>query len=134
MANTTPSIDDDHLPELTRRQEEILSLIIRAYTQNPEPISSKLLAEQIELNVSSATIRNEMAALEEMGYISQPHTSAGRVPSQKGYRYFVKRLLNNGDLDIAEQTRINERLQSLPRPARSSRRQWRHRAGSSISN
>ncbi|NJO84742.1 MAG: HTH domain-containing protein, partial [Blastochloris sp.] len=106
--------DDAILPELTRRQEEILAYIVRAYTQTPEPVSSKFLAESYQLSVSSATIRNEMAALEELGYISQPHTSAGRVPTEIGYRYFVKRLLNAADLTTAEQERITERLQSLP--------------------
>src|SRR5690349_1185407 len=100
--------DNAQLPELTRRQEEILSQIIRAYTQNPEPVSSKLLVESYNLTVSSATIRNEMAALEELGYITAPHTSAGRVPTENGYRYFVKRLINVSDLSNSEQTRIAE--------------------------
>jgi heat-inducible transcriptional repressor len=108
------STDDTHLPELTRRQEEILSLIIRAYTNTPEPVSSKYLVETAALGFSSATIRNEMAVLEELGYISAPHTSAGRIPTEIGYRYFVKRLINAGDLSAAEQTRITEKMQSLP--------------------
>ncbi|MBE2267120.1 MAG: heat-inducible transcription repressor HrcA [Anaerolinea sp.] len=106
--------DDAHLPELTRRQEEILSLIVRAYTQQPEPVSSKLLVEKFGLGYSSATVRNEMATLEELGYIAQPHTSAGRVPTQIGYRYFVRRLLNVTDISTTEQARISERLQSTP--------------------
>lgn len=116
--------DDAHLPELTRRQEEILSLIIRVYTEMPEPVSSKSLAENPELDVSSATIRNEMAVLEELGYISAPHTSAGRVPTESGYRYFVKRLINAGDLPRAEQTRISERFQDSPLATE----QWMRRA------
>lgn len=106
--------DEVESPELTRRQEEILSLIIRAYTQHPEPVSSKHLVEAYNLNFSSATIRNEMAALEEKGYIAAPHTSAGRVPTESGYRYFVKRLLTMNDLSAAEQTRIAQRLQEQP--------------------
>jgi heat-inducible transcriptional repressor len=106
--------DDPQLPELTRRQEEILSLIVRAYTQNPEPVSSKYLVDTTGLSVSSATIRNEMAILEELGYIAAPHTSAGRIPTENGYRYFVKRLLNAGNLTTAEQTRIAEKFQSAP--------------------
>jgi len=110
-----PTLSDEaQLPELTRRQEEILSLIIRAYTHSPEPISSKYLVETFNLGLSSATIRNEMAALEDLGYISAPHTSAGRVPTENGYRYFVKRLINVSDLTAAEQTRITEKLSSLP--------------------
>jgi heat-inducible transcriptional repressor len=106
--------DDSHLPELTRRQEEILSLIIRAYTNTPEPVSSKYLADSFSLNVSSATIRNEMAVLEELGYIAAPHTSAGRVPTENGYRYFVKRLITPNDLTTAEETRIAEKLNKTP--------------------
>jgi heat-inducible transcriptional repressor len=106
--------DDSHLPELTRRQEEILSFIIRAYTDTPEPVSSKYLAENFNLNVSSATIRNEMSVLEELGYIYAPHTSAGRVPTEIGYRYFVKRLITPNDLSAAETTRIAEKLNILP--------------------
>jgi heat-inducible transcriptional repressor len=83
------TVDAGNLPELTRRQEEILGLIVRAYTNTPEPISSKYLLETFNLSVSSATIRNEMVVLEELGYISAPHTSAGRVPTENGYRYFV---------------------------------------------
>jgi heat-inducible transcriptional repressor len=108
------NVDETHLPELTRRQEEILSLIVRAYTQQPEPVSSKNLVEAFNLSYSSATVRNEMAALEEFGYISAPHTSAGRVPTQNGYRYFVKRLISPTDLSPIEQTRISEKLQSTP--------------------
>lgn len=105
------TLDDTQLPELTRRQEEILSLIVRTYTQSPEPVSSKYLAENCGLNVSSATIRNEMAVLEDLGYVAAPHTSAGRIPTESGYRYFVKRLLDSGDLSPAEQARITERFQ-----------------------
>lgn len=112
MPTTTP--DDAHLPELTRRQEEILSLIVRSYIQSPEPVSSKLLAERYGQSISSATIRNEMAVLEKLGYISAPHTSAGRIPTENGYRYFVKRLITASDLTAAEETRIAEKLQSTP--------------------
>src|SRR5678816_3880667 len=96
------SIDASQLPELTRRQEEILTLIVRNYTQAVEPVASKQLVET--LGVSSATIRNEMAVLEELGYVSAPHTSAGRIPTEMGYRYFVKHLVKSGDLTNAEQT------------------------------
>ncbi|MBZ0290065.1 MAG: heat-inducible transcriptional repressor HrcA [Anaerolineae bacterium] len=107
-------IDDLETPELTRRQEEILSLIVRAYTQSPKPVSSQYLVETFNLNFSTATIRNEMAALEEKGYIAAPHTSAGRIPTESGYRYFVRRLLTLNDLGSAEQTRIAQRLHEQP--------------------
>jgi heat-inducible transcriptional repressor len=107
-------IDETHLPELTRRQEEILALVVRTYTEHPEPVSSKYLVEHFQLNFSSATIRNEMAALEDLGYIAAPHTSAGRIPTESGYRYFVRRLLNAVDLDVLEQSRISTKLGSQP--------------------
>lgn len=90
----TPS-DAAALPELTERQEKILALIIREYTNKPEPVGSKFLAETYLVNLSSATIRNEMARLEELGLLAAPHTSAGRVPTEVGYRYFVRRLLSD---------------------------------------
>jgi heat-inducible transcriptional repressor len=108
------TIDETHLPELTRRQEEILALIVRTYTENPEPVSSKYLVEHFPLNFSSATIRNEMVVLEDLGYIIAPHTSAGRVPTESGYRYFVRRLLKSGDLDANEQSRISTKMGSHP--------------------
>lgn len=106
--------NDQQLPELTRRQEEILSLIIEAYTRTPEPISSKYLVEQHQLSISSATVRNEMARLEEMGYIVAPHTSAGRIPTARGYRYFVRGLMNTSALSLNERNHINARFNELP--------------------
>ncbi|PJF35881.1 MAG: heat-inducible transcription repressor HrcA [Candidatus Thermofonsia Clade 1 bacterium] len=88
-------LDAAGLPELTERQEKILALIIREYTNKPEPVGSKFLAETYLSNLSSATIRNEMARLEELGLLAAPHTSAGRVPTEVGYRYFVRRLLSD---------------------------------------
>ncbi|MBZ0295768.1 MAG: heat-inducible transcriptional repressor HrcA [Anaerolineae bacterium] len=106
--------DAVELPELTRRQEEVLSLIIKTYTESPDPVSSKYLYETFQLNFSTATIRNEMAVLEEKGYIRAPHTSAGRIPTEDGYRYFVRRLLTISDLTTSEQTDITHKLQTLP--------------------
>ncbi len=106
--------DDTELPELTRRQEEILSLIIQSYTHSPEPVSSKYLVEAYQLNFSTATVRNEMAVLEEKGYVKAPHTSAGRVPTEDGYRYFVKRLLTITELSAGEQNSITHKLQASP--------------------
>jgi heat-inducible transcriptional repressor len=106
--------DNAHLPELTRRQEEVLALVVRSYTHKPDPVSSKHLKETYDLNYSAATIRNELAALDEMGYITAPHTSSGRVPTERGYRYFVKRLLSPDSLTVAEQTYIAERFKNLP--------------------
>lgn len=102
------------LPELTERQEAILSLIVREYIRLAQPIASRTLAEAYELGVSSATIRNEMAILEEHGLVFAPHTSAGRVPTQKGYRYFVHRLLTDADLPPADRRRITQAFREVP--------------------
>lgn len=107
-------MDANPLPPLTRRQEQILTLIVRAYTAKAEPVSSKALADSAGLGVSPATIRNEMSVLEELGYINAPHTSAGRVPSQAGYRYYVKYLLGASDLPNADKQLIADRIQSAP--------------------
>ena len=76
--------------QLTERQEKILNSLIQEYIGIAEPISSNLIKERCGLDVSPATIRNDLQELTEMGYINQPHTSAGRVPTNKGYKYFVE--------------------------------------------
>lgn len=83
------------------RKEQILKAIIKEYIFGAEPVSSKTIVNRYGLNVSSATIRNEMAALESLGYIKQPHISSGRVPAASGYRYYVDFLM--GDDDIIEE-------------------------------
>lgn len=107
-----PDLPD--LPNLTERQEYILSLIVREYTRDPQPVASKTLVERFELSVSSATVRNEMVLLEEEGLIYAPHTSAGRVPTQQGYRYFVHRLLRGGDLSAQERRQIAREFRQAP--------------------
>ena len=111
------TIDASQLPELTKRQEEILALVIRTYTSKLEPVSSKQIVETSELGVSSATIRNEMSVLEELGYIIAPHTSAGRIPTENGYRYFVQRIADNNmnTLTDFEEKHIASRFHSLPK-------------------
>lgn len=84
--------------ELSERQKLILALVIRDYIDNAQPVGSQHLVEGYNLNVSSATVRNEMMALTDMGYLRQPHTSAGRVPSEEGYRYFVRQLMGHTEL------------------------------------
>lgn len=75
--------------ELDERKQKILEAIIHNYMESGEPVGSRTVSKFTDLNLSSATIRNEMADLEEMGYILQPHTSAGRIPSDKAYRLYV---------------------------------------------
>lgn len=78
------------------RQEQILKAIVEEYVKMAEPVPSKVLVESYDLGVSPATVRNEMAALESGGYIRQPHTSAGRVPTEKGYSYYISRFAKSG--------------------------------------
>lgn len=84
------------------RKKKILKAIIQEYTKNAAPVSSQLIAEKKNVSVSPATIRNEMAILEEWGYIAQPHTSAGRVPTIKGYQYYIDHFLTERDLSKRE--------------------------------
>ena len=86
--------------ELDKRKMRILKSIVRIYLETGEPVGSRTLSKDERLNVSPATIRNEMADLEEMGYIVQPHTSAGRVPTDKGYRFYVDRLMDESDKQV----------------------------------
>ena len=92
--------------DLTPRQQTMLVFVIREYVESAKPVSSKMLAEKYGLDYSPATIRAELARLEEMGYLTHPHTSAGRMPTDRGYRYFVQRLMGEVDLPITEQRMI----------------------------
>lgn len=88
--------------ELDERKIKILDAIIRNYLATGEPVGSRTISKFTDLNLSSATIRNEMSDLEELGYILQPHTSAGRIPSDKGYRFYVDHLMQEKDREVAE--------------------------------
>ncbi|NTV90454.1 MAG: heat-inducible transcription repressor HrcA, partial [Clostridiales bacterium] len=106
---------------LDERKRRILQAIIDDYINTAEPIGSRTIARKHELGLSSATIRNEMADLEDMGFLAQPHTSAGRVPSDKGYRLYVDQLMpvveiTHEEADairIAMEVRINEMSQLI---------------------
>lgn len=88
--------------ELDERKIKILDAVIRNYLATGEPVGSRTISKYTDLNLSSATIRNEMADLEELGYIVQPHTSAGRIPSDKGYRFYVDHLMQEKDREVKE--------------------------------
>jgi heat-inducible transcriptional repressor len=94
MANDNLELDD--------RKVKILDAVIRNYLETGEPVGSRTISKYTDLNLSSATIRNEMADLEELGYIIQPHTSAGRIPSDKGYRFYVDHLMQEKDREVSE--------------------------------
>ncbi len=96
--------------QLTKRQEMLLGLIVHEYVSVPVPVSSKQLVNSYEVNVSSATVRNDMAILEELGLIKSPHTSAGRVPTESGYRYFVQRIIRDTNLSHTEQRTIQHQF------------------------
>ena len=88
--------------ELDERKRKILKAIIKTYMETGEPVGSRTISKYADLNVSSATIRNEMSDLTDMGYIVQPHTSAGRIPSDKGYRLYVDMLMEEKEHEITE--------------------------------
>lgn len=88
--------------QLDERKTKILNAIIRNYLETGEPVGSRTISKYTDLNLSSATIRNEMSDLEEMGYILQPHTSAGRIPSDKGYRFYVDHLMEEKNREVSE--------------------------------
>jgi heat-inducible transcriptional repressor len=94
------------MSELTPRQATILGLVVREYVRSATPVSSRALVDRYGLDVSTATVRNELARLEESGYLTHPHTSAGRVPTQMGYRRFVERLLGEDELPLQERRTI----------------------------
>jgi heat-inducible transcriptional repressor len=96
--------------KLTGRQKTLLGLIIREHVDTTAPVGSKGLREKYGLPLSTATIRNEMAVLTERGFIRQPHTSAGRVPTEEGYRYFVQQLMGEVELPLVEQNTISHQF------------------------
>lgn len=95
---------------LTERQQQILSLVVRSHIETGAPVGSKTLVTRYNLDVSSATVRNEMATLGELGYLTQLHTSAGRIPTELGYRYFVQKLLGEFHLPLHEQQMIRHQF------------------------
>ena len=90
------------ISELSERKKTILYSIIKTYLETGEPVGSRTISKYTDLNLSSATIRNEMSDLEEMGYIFQPHTSSGRIPTDKGYRFYVDNLMSEKEREIQE--------------------------------
>jgi len=98
--------------ELTERKLKILQTIITDFIRNAEPVGSRTLSKLLDMDISPATIRNEMSDLEEMGYLYHPHTSSGRVPSDKAYRLYVNSLMDKYELASGEKQRIKRELRS----------------------
>ena len=96
--------------ELSERKRQILKVVVEDYIRTAEPVGPKTIAARMGGSVSSATIRNELAELVEQGYLEQPHTSAGRIPSPKGYRLYVNELMERQKLSLAETEKINQSL------------------------
>ncbi len=115
---------------LTIRQKKILSLIMHEHIASAEPVGSKNLVQKYKMDLSSATVRNEMAALTEAGLLRQPHTSAGRIPTEEGYRYFVGQLMNETTLPSAMRATINHQFSQMS----SDIRQWMRLAASVLAN
>ena len=99
--------------DLSERERQVLSIIIQAYVMNAAPVGSRYIAKNYNLGLSDATIRNVMADLEDEGYISQPHTSAGRIPTDKGYRYYVDLIMRVQRIDEEEKERIDRNFKLL---------------------
>lgn len=115
---------------LSGRQDTILALIVHEYVATAQPIGSERLVGEFNLEVSSATVRNDMANLTEAGLLRQPHTSAGRVPTEEGYRYFVRRLLGDTDLPMEDKRRISHQFHQ----ARSEVDEWLQLAAAILAN
>ena len=96
--------------ELTARKKEILKVVTERYINSAEPVGSKFIAQAMGGRLSSATIRNELADLVELGYLEQPHTSAGRIPSPRGYRLYVNELMERRSVSDQEAAQISEAL------------------------
>ena len=104
MSNKNHALDD--------RKKKVLQAIVEEYVNTAEPVSSSSLTNNYDLNYSSATIRNEMADLEKAGYLEKTHTSSGRIPSEKGYRYYVDELLKDDNISLEEIKYISDKLET----------------------
>src|SRR3972149_3846633 len=104
-------------PALDARKGRILAAIIQEYIHSAEPVASEVVVRRSGVEVSSATVRHEMAVLEEMGFLSQPHTSAGRIPTDRAYRFYVDALLNEARLSAEERQRLRRQIPSLAEEA-----------------
>lgn len=98
---------------MQERHKKILSAVVEEYTNTALPVGSKVLVDKYGFAMSTATIRNDMGELEEKGYLFQPHTSAGRIPTDKGYRYFVERIMSSQELSLPEQKKLQAELLKL---------------------
>ncbi len=108
---------DPNEPELTDRERQVLEAVVRSYVASAEPAGSRTLSRDFELGVSPATVRNTMSDLEAKGYLFHPHTSAGRVPTDQAYRFFVDRLIGTPELSDSERRRVRRAVAADPTSA-----------------
>ncbi len=118
----------DQLPQLGDRQRDLLRAVIREYIATAQPVASAALVRKYRLDLSSATVRNELASLEEFGLLTHPHTSAGRVPTDLGYRYFIESLMPRPSLQPEEQVTVSHQFQQ----ALSNTSEWLRLAASTL--
>jgi heat-inducible transcriptional repressor len=111
----TATPDSTEFPELDPRARQVLAAVIREYIATAQPVASAQLVRGYRLDVSAATVRNELAALEEAGLLTHPHTSAGRVPTDLGYRYFIESLMPSPTLRADEQVTVSHQFQQALR-------------------
>lgn len=101
------------MQDLTQRQIDILKKIIEEYINTAEPVGSETLEKKFDLGISPATIRNEMVEMTKLGYLSKPHTSAGRIPTSKALKFYVNQLMKEKDLTVAEEVQAKESVWDL---------------------
>ncbi len=101
------------LEALTGRQSKVLAAIVKENSENGQPVASRDLSGKYSFDISAATIRNEMQVLEKLGYIAQPHTSSGRIPTDEGFRYFVNQLMDKVKLSMREQQNLRKEVMKL---------------------
>src|SRR3972149_9526434 len=118
------------MERLSERQKLILGLIVQEYVENPQPVGSKHLVDHFGLDVSSATVRNEMLELTENGFLRQPFTSAGRVPTEEGFRFFVGELMHRQELPVSIKHTISHQFYQ----ARHDAQQWMRLAASVLAS
>ena len=119
-----------NMEELTDRQKILLTLITHEHINSAMPVGSKMLVERYNVGLSSATVRNEMSVLTDLGYLRQQHTSAGRVPTEKGYRFFVGRLVNEREIPLSTRRTITHQFYQM----RNDVEQWVRLAGSILAD
>jgi len=93
--------------QLAGRQQEIFEIVVEEFIKSARPIGSEFLAENYDLEVSSATIRNDLAYLEELGFLAKPHTSGGRVPTSRGWHFFIEEIRESDEFSTEEMARLN---------------------------